>query len=318
MSVLFLALGFLILIKGADWLVDGSASLAKRLNVSDLMIGLTVVAFGTSAPELFVNIFAVVKANPDIAIGNIVGSNIVNVLLILGISAWIFPLKVTQNTVWKEIPLSVLAAVMVFVLSQDALIDGAASNVLSRVDGIVLLAFFVIFMYYVTDIAKRDDQNEGNSVCSNLSFQKSIIWVLIGLASLVLGAHIVVKNAIVIAQKMGVSDSFIGLTIVAVGTSLPELATSVVAACKKNADIAVGNVVGSNIFNVFFILGLSAFLRPLPFQGQLISDLAVLVASGALLFVFMFTGGRKMLDRWEGVVFVICYIAYVAALVYRG
>ncbi len=318
MSVLFLVLGFLVLIKGADWLVDGSASLAKRLNVSDLMIGLTVVAFGTSSPELFVNIFAVVKANPDIAIGNIVGSNIVNVLLILGISAWIFPLKVTQNTVWKEIPLSVLAAVMVFILSQDVLIDGAAGNVLSRVDGIVLLAFFVIFMYYVTDIAKRDDQNEENSVCSNLSFQKSIIWVLIGLASLVVGAHIVVKNAIVIAQRMGVSESFIGLTIVAVGTSLPELATSVMAACKKNADIAVGNVVGSNIFNVFFILGLSAFLRPLPFQGQLISDLVVLVASGALLFVFMFTGGRKMLDRWEGVVFVICYIAYIAALVYRG
>ncbi len=318
LNVLCLALGFLILIKGADWLVDGSAALAKRLKVSDLMIGLTVVAFGTSAPELFVNIFAVIKSNPEIAIGNIVGSNIANVLLILGLSACIFPLKVTRSTVWKEIPFSILAAVMVFVLGLDILIDRSGVNILSRTDGIALIMFFVIFLYYVIGMSKQGGfEDEGLSL-KPWGVGKSFLWISIGLVLLIAGAQLIVKNAVDIALRFGVSQSMIGLTIVAVGTSLPELATSVAAALKKNADIAVGNVVGSNIFNVFFILGLSAILRPLPVTARVTGDLAVMIVSGALLFVFMFTGGRKTLDRWEGVVFVIGYLVYVAITVYQG
>ncbi len=315
---LLLILGFFILMRGADRLVDGSVALAKRLRISDLMVGLTVVAFGTSAPELFVNIFAVVKATPDIAIGNIVGSNIANVFLILGVSALIFPLKVTQDTVWKEIPFSLLAAGMVFVVSQDILISGADVNILSRTDGLVLIAFFGIFLYYVAGIAKQTDSNDEDVLLKQWSVRKSFLWIMIGLVLLVAGAQLIVKSAVAIAQQLGISESLIGLTIIAVGTSLPELATSVAAALKKNADIAVGNVIGSNVFNVFFILGISALLRPLPFQGHFLSDLLVLIASGVLLFVFMFTGGRRTLDRWEGAVFVICYVVYVAVLIHRG
>lgn len=310
-------IGFVLLVKGADFLVRGASSLAGRLKVSDLSVGLTIVAFGTSTPELFVNIFASLRGDPAIAIGNILGSNIVNVLLILGISAVIYPLKVQRNTVWKEIPLSLLAAVLVMVLSGDRSIDRLSVSAITRIDGIVLLLFFVIFLYYVFSIAKDQDAQE---VLTGGSQSLAKIWFLIlaGFIGLVAGGRLIVDNAVHLAGLWGVSESLIGLTIVAAGTSLPELATSAVAAYRKNTDIAVGNIVGSNIFNIFFILGTSAVIKPLPFAARDQVDVLVMIASSLLLFVCMFTGRRRLMDRWEGVLFTLLYAGYIVFLIKRG
>lgn len=298
--------------------MDGASSLAKRFNVSDLVIGLTIVAFGTSAPELFVNLFAAMSGNTDIAIGNIVGSNIVNVLLILGLAAVVYPLKVSKGTVWKEIPLSLLAAILLLVMANDQLVDGMSFNTLTRSDGLVFMAFFIIFLYYTFGIAKNPDVEEQPLSSQKHTTAVSIGYVIFGLLGLVIGGQWIVNGATVFAGYFGLSDALIGLTIVAIGTSLPEMATSVVAAYKKNADIAVGNVVGSNIFNIFWILGLSAVLRPLPFRSELNLDLLVVMAASLLLFVWMFLGKRHTLERWQGVVFVMLYIVYIATIVIRG
>lgn len=314
------AIGFALLVKGADFLVDGAASIARKINVSDLVIGLTVVAFGTSTPELTVNVLSSFYGTSDIAVGNILGSNIANILLILGISAMIFPLKVTQGTIWKEIPLSLLAAVMVFVLASDALIDNAGLGVLTRIDGIVLLAFFAIFLVYVFEISKKNETaNEQQAEVRQYSPKKSAVLIIVGLAGLVVGGNLVVNGAVTIASNFGVSQSLIGLTVVAVGTSLPELATSAVAAFKKNTDIAIGNVVGSNIFNVFFILGISAIINPLPFTAKTgIIDLSMTIFSSFLLFAALFVGKKHVLEKWQGAAFLVIYAAYIAFLVING
>jgi cation:H+ antiporter len=320
MTYVLLIIGFIFLIKGAGLLVDGASSLAKKFNISNLVIGLTVVAFGTSAPELFVNLFASWKGTTDIAIGNIVGSNIANVLLILGITAIIYPLKVGRGTVWKEIPMSLLAAVLLLVMANDTLVDGLGFNMLTRSDGIILLAFFIIFLYYTFGISKN--QNEeleyGQSALKVYSTLASTGMLIFGLAGLLIGGRWIVNSATTIAASFGLSDALIGLTIVAIGTSLPELAASAVAAYKKNVDIAVGNILGSNIFNIFWILGISSIIKPLPFRPELNFDLFVVVISGALLFAWMFFGKRHVLERWEGAVFVLLYVAYIAAIVIRG
>ena len=318
MTYIFLIAGFVFLIKGAGFLVDGASSLAKKFNVSNLVIGLTVVAFGTSAPELFVNIFASLGGTADIAIGNIVGSNIANILLILGITAIIYPLKVGTGTVWKEIPFGLLGAVLLFVLANDALVDGLSSNLLTRSDGVVLIAFFVIFLYYIFEISKNRNAEEEQVSPQVRSVSVSIFLALLGLVGLMVGGRWIVNSATVIATSWGLSDALIGLTIVAIGTSLPELATSIVAAFKKNTDIAVGNVVGSNIFNIFWILGISSIIKPLPFRPELNLDLLIVVLSSALLFIWMFLGKRHTLERWQGVVFVLLYITYLAVIVFRG
>ena len=265
LTYFLLIIGFIIIIKGADLLVDGASSIAKKLNVSDLVIGLTVVAFGTSAPELFVNVFASIQGNSEIAIGNILGSNIANILLILGVAAIIFPLSVQSTTVWKEIPFSLLAALILGVLVNDHLIDHKENSELTRGDGLVLIGFFIIFMYYIFSIAKKSENTTIGDL-KQLSNFRSVSYILLGLTGLVLGGTWIVNGAIEIAGKFGVSEYLIGLTVVAVGTSLPELATSAVAAYKKNTDIAIGNVVGSNIFNIFWVLGISAVIKPLPFK----------------------------------------------------
>lgn len=317
LTYVLLIIGFVILIKGADLLVDGASSIAKQLNVSDLVIGLTVVAFGTSAPEMFVNIFASIEGNSGIAVGNILGSNIANVLLILGISAIIFPLAVQSTTVWKEIPFSVLAAVMLGVLANDHLIDHKGNSELTRSDGLVLLGFFAIFMYYVLSIARKSESaiNEDFVQLSNL---RSGLYIILGLAGLVLGGTWIINGAVTIAAEFGVSEYLIGLTVVAVGTSLPELATSAVAAYKKNTDIAIGNVVGSNIFNIFWVLGISALITPLPFQPAANSDVVMTIIASILLFAFLLVGKKQLLERWQGVVFIVIYVGYVAFLVSRG
>jgi cation:H+ antiporter len=314
-QIVLLVIGFVFLIKGADFLVDGASSIARRLKISDLVIGLTVVAFGTSTPELFVNLIASIKGNSGIAIGNILGSNIANVLLILGISSIIFPLSVTKGTVWKEIPLSLLAAIMLGVLANDQLIDKGGFSVLTRIDGLVLISFFIIFLYYSFSIAKRVEGMEEHVPSKEYGLLKSSLLVTIGLVGLAVGGKWITEGAVHIASISGVSQSFIGLTVVALGTSLPELATSAVAASKRNAEIAVGNVVGSNIFNIFWVLGLSSLIRPIPFQSRSNVDVGVVILSSVLLFVTMFTGKKRLLDRWEGMVFVLFYISYILLLI---
>jgi cation:H+ antiporter len=309
---IFFIIGLIFLIEGADFLVDGASSIARRLNISDLVIGLTVVAFGTSTPELFVNIVASIKGNTDIAIGNVVGSNIANVFLILGVSSIIFPLAVTKGTVWKEIPFSLLAAIVLFITANDQLLDGSQLSVLTRTDGLIFLLFFIIFIYYTCSIATPIEGMEAQVPVKQSGWLRSCLYVILGLAGLTLGGKWIVDGAVVLATKFGMSESLVGLTIVAVGTSLPELATSAVAAYKRNADIAVGNVVGSNIFNIFFVLGVSAGIQPLPFQPRNNLDIGVVVISSLLLFLFMFTGKKRSLDRWEGLIFLICYGGFVA------
>lgn len=318
MTYILLLLGFVFLIKGAGFLVDGASSVAKKFNISNLVIGLTIVAFGTSAPELFVNLFASFNGTTDIAIGNIVGSNIANVFLILGIAAIIYPIKVGKGTVWKEIPLSLLAAVLLLILANDRLVDGLGFNALTRSDGAVLIAFFVIFIYYTFGIAKNQDTNDGQEAPKVYSGLTSAGLILLGLIGLVIGGQWIVNSATVIATNFGLSDALIGLTIVAIGTSLPELATSAVAAYKKNSDIAVGNVVGSNVFNIFWILGLSSIIKPLPFKPELNFDLWVAVAASILLFIWMFLGKRHTLERWQGVTFILIYFGYIMAIMFRG
>ena len=308
-------IGFVFLIKGADFLIDGASSMARRLQISDLVIGLTVVAFGTSTPELFVNIIASFRGNTDIAIGNVVGSNIANVFLILGISAIIYPLAVTKGTVFKEIPFSLLAAIVLFVAANDQLLDGARMSDLTRIDGLMFLSFFIIFIYYTASIATHVAGIEAHVAAKQYGRPLSLLFIILGLAGLTLGGKWIVDGAVALASKSGMSESLVGLTIVAVGTSLPELATSAVAAYKRNADIAVGNVIGSNIFNIFFVLGVSAFIKPLPFQIKNNLDLGMVMLASLLLFLFMFTGKKRSLDRWEGLIFLLCYVSYIVYLV---
>jgi cation:H+ antiporter len=318
LTYFFFLLGFVLLIKGADFLVDGASAIARRFNISDLVIGLTVVAFGTSTPELFVNIVASAKGNTEIAIGNVLGSNICNILLILGISAVIYPLSVSKGTVWKEIPFSLLAVIVLGLMANDRVIDGGSSSLLTRIDGLVLLAFFTIFIYYSFSIAKAIEGLDEHVPVKKPSLAKSFLLVIAGLIGLTLGGKWIVDGAVTLAKSFGMSESLVGLTIVAVGTSLPELATSAMAAYKKNVDIAVGNVVGSNIFNIFLVLGVSATIKPLPFQAKSNFDIAVAIVSSLLLFLFMFTGNRRSLDRWEGIVSLFLYGGYIAFLIISG
>ncbi len=318
--ILFVA-GFALLIKGADWLVDGASSLAKRLGVSALVIGLTIVAFGTSAPELIVNLLASVNGNTDIAIGNILGSNIVNILLILGISIVIYPLTVKKGTAWKEIPFAFLAVIVLMFMANDVFIDKSSFSAITRIDGLILISFFLIFLYYVFGISKANPVIPTDAIETTIhkhSLLQLCLMIGGGLTGLVVGGKWIVDGAVAFAASFGVSEALIGLTVVAVGTSLPELATSVVAAYKKNTDIAVGNIVGSNIFNIFFILGISAIIRPLPFSPTLLSDVFVTVAATFLLFAFLFIGKRYIFERWQGFLFIALYVGYIISLIIRG
>lgn len=312
-------LGFIALIKGADLLVDGASVVAKRLGVSALVIGLTIVAFGTSMPELVVNLFASMEGNTDLAIGNILGSNIVNILLILGVSAIFYPLAVQRSTVWKEVPFALLAVTVLAFMASDTLLEGETSAAVSRGDGLVLISFFVIFLYYIFGLTKDSgDSSDEEEVTAPASLTRSLLMVVAGIAGLVVGGKWIVDGAVAFATGFGVSEALIGLTIVAIGTSLPEMATSVVAAYKKNVDIAVGNVVGSNIFNIFWILGVSSIIQPLPFSPVLTFDLGMTFGATLLLFLAFFVGKKHTLERWQGVLFVTLYVLYIVYLVLRG
>jgi cation:H+ antiporter len=310
--ILFLP-GFYLLVKGADLFIDGSVSIARKLNVSDLVIGLTLVSFGTSAPELAVNVISSIKGNSDIAISNILGSNIANLLLILGISAVIRELNIQENTTYKEIPFSLLAAIVVFILANDQLINfnHQAKNLIERNDGMILLCFFIIFLYYVFSISKDNLILEPELSEKEIKLPIAILYIFLGLVGLIVGGDWVVDGAIQIARLIGISESFIGLSIVAVGTSLPELVTSVIAAYKKNSDIAVGNVVGSNIFNIFFILGISALINPLNFKKENILDLNVTIFSTLIVFILLFIGKKHTIQRNQGILLILFYLLYI-------
>ena len=312
LDFIFLFGGIALIILSANWLVNGASSLAKKFGISDIVIGLTIVAFGTSSPELTVNVFSAIKGSTDIAIGNVLGSNIANIFLILGISSIIYPLVIQSNTTWKEIPLSLLAALVLGIIANDQLIDdqlATGGNFVGRTDGLVLLSFFVIFLVYSIEIARSQDSSEESTKV--IPVWKSIGMVLVGLIGLYFGGQYLVQGAVNIATEIGMSERIIGLTIVAIGTSLPELSTSVVAAYKKKTDIAIGNIVGSNIFNIFFILGITAVIQPLPFKQTMNLDILVTILASLLLFFTTITLQRRKIDRLEGVVFVILYVSYI-------
>uniref|UniRef100_UPI0040489F83 calcium/sodium antiporter n=2 Tax=Roseivirga sp. TaxID=1964215 RepID=UPI0040489F83 len=309
LDISLLLIGFVFLIKGANWLVDGASALAKKHNISDLAIGLTIVAFGTSAPELVVNAIASFQGHEDIVLGNVIGSNNFNLFMILGIAGLICPMTVQSSTVWKEIPISLLAAVLLLFLANDFFSNDTA--VISRWDGGILLVLFLGFLAYVFVQLKSDSRNleVPTNQFSNL---KITTYIVLGLAGLVLGGKFVVSSATDIATSLGLSEKIIGLTIVAAGTSLPELATSVVAALKKNNDIAIGNIIGSNIFNIFFILSVSALITPIEYNAIFNTDVFILLGGTLFLFAAMFTGRKRELDRWESALLLIVYIGYIA------
>jgi cation:H+ antiporter len=310
LTIFLLLAGFASLIYGATQMVNGASSLAKRMNISDIVIGLTIVAFGTSAPELVVNALAAVNNNTELVLGNVIGSNLFNVLVILGITALIAPLNVKKSTTWIEIPLSLLAAIAVWLVANDTLINYTDGDAILRSDGILLLLFFTIFMGYNMAVAKKE-QHEENLNLPSINLPKSIFLTLFGLVLLIVGGNLIVDNAVLIAQKIGLSERVIALTIVSVGTSLPELATSIVAVRKGNVDLAIGNVVGSNIFNSFLILGFSAVISPVQVITNAQPDLLLNIIAGFLLFIFVFMGKGRVISRIEGFIFLTIYTSYI-------
>lgn len=314
MNIILLIGGLLLILAGANGLTDGAASVAKRFNISSLVIGLTIVAFGTSAPELTVSVVSALNGSSDIAIGNVVGSNIFNSLMIVGCTAAIVPISVTKGTLSKEIPLCLLASLVLFICANDILINGASSNSISNSDGMLLLCFFAIFLGYTFAIAHNGSESDGEEI-KIMPVWRAILYIVGGLTGLVYGGQFFVDGASGIARGLGVSESVIGLTLVAGGTSLPELATSVVAALKKNPEMAIGNVIGSNLFNIFFVLGCSATIVPMNINGISNLDLGMLIISCVLLYIFGLFFKRRTITRFEGVVLALCYIGYTTYLI---
>ncbi len=312
---LLFALGFVLLLKGADYLVEGASALAGRLGVSKLVIGLTVVAFGTSMPELVVNVIAATEGTGDVALGTVIGSNLSNILLIFGIAAIMYPPKMQLSTVWKEIPFSLLAVFVLFVLANDFLIDGYEIFSLTRTDGLIMLFFFMIFLYYLFGMFHNGN---GEKKIVTMGNGKMAGLIILGMIGLYLGGRWTVEGAIFIARNLAISEFTISAIIVALGTSLPELVTSVRAAMRKDSDMAVGNIVGSNIFNIFLVLGITATISPITIPSFLNNDLIFLSFATLLLFSFMFVGRRYLLERWEGAIFLLFYFGYVGMLLLRG
>ena len=315
LDVVFLVGGLALILLGANGLTDGAAAVAKRFQISDLVIGLTIVAFGTSAPELVISVMSALSGSADMAIGNVVGSNLFNVLAIIGVTAMVMPIKVGEGTLSKEIPLVVLASIVLAFMGNDVLLDDGEGNVISRIDGLVLLAFFMIFLRYTFAIARNGNEEAEGEEIKEMPMWKSVLFIVGGLAGLVYGGQLFVDGASGIATSLGVSESTIGLTIVAGGTSLPELATSVTAALKKNPGIAIGNVIGSNLFNIFLVLGCSATISPLPMGGINNIDISALVGSAVLFWIVGWFFKKRTITRSEGALLTACYIAYTVFLI---
>ena len=314
-DVMLLVAGFVLLIKGADLLVSGSQAIAIRLGLSSLVVGMTIVAFGTSLPEMVVTFASSYRGSADLAIGNVLGSNIANVLLVLGVAAIIRPLPVHEQTVVSEVPFSLAAALLVGFLANAALFTAGSELTISRLDGGILLFFFMLFMVYVYKVSRGDWPQQGAVVAG--STPRSIIYIVAGIAGLYIGGRWVVSGAIGIATMLGISEALIGLTVVAIGTSTPELIASAVAAYRRQPDIAVGNVVGSNIFNLLWVLGLTASFKEMPFATVSNVDVTVVIGSSALILLALIAGRSNTIMRSHGVLFVVLYALYLAYAVVR-
>jgi len=319
LPIILLIVGIVILLFGGEFFVRGSASLAKKMNVSAMVIGLTVVSFGTSAPELVVNIFSTLQGASDLAVGNILGSNIANILLVLGVCALIRTLSVKEGTTWKEIPLGFLAVIVLFLLGNDVMFGNNGQNILTTGDGLVLIAFFAIFLYYTYGLSKV--QGEKSEHVESHSWPRSLLYIVGGIAGLVIGGKFIVDNAVILARMAGLSELFIGLTIMAIGTSLPELATSAIATYRGHVDLAIGNVVGSNIFNILWILGITPIIKPITLSPAVNFDILITALTALLLFILMFTGGRfnrHKLRRSDGIIMLLLYVGYIVYISFRG
>lgn len=309
LNIVFVLVGIVLVLWGADRLTDGAVGIAGKMKIPQVVIGLTLIAMGTSMPEFCVSLISALKGTPDLAVGNVVGSNIFNTLLIVGVSAMVMPIAILKTTVRKDIPFSLVASTMLLMMCLDGRID--------RPDAIILLAMFLIFMYLTLKGTKENNSNPPrNDSQKSMSTGQSVLWMVVGLVCLIAGSHLFVDGATGVAARLGVSEAVIGLTIVAGGTSLPELATSVVSARKGNSGIAIGNVLGSNVFNILAILGVTGTIRPMVLQGITMTDLSMLVVSMILIWLFSFT--KYSIERWEGAVLTVVFIGYMYRLLDIG
>ena len=315
MAYLILIIGFVLLIKGADFFVDGASALSKKFGIPSVIIGLTVVAFGTSLPEAAVSITASLNGSNGISIGNVVGSNIFNLLVVAGASAIFSPVKVDKNIMSKDFPYSIIAALVLMFLSFNVFTNPTGDFVLSQADGIVLLLYFSVFMYYTTKTALASSVAESNSDEKPLPLWLQLIYIGAGIAAICYGGNLVVDSATIIAAQFGLSEGLIGLTIAAVGTSLPELVTSIVAAKKGENDIAMGNVIGSNIFNIVFIMGVASLIKPIPVELYSLYDMIVLSVASLAIYLRVLKG--RVIDRKFGILMVVSYFVYLVYIVGR-
>ena len=309
-AIIFIIFGFIALVKGADWLVDGASVIAKQFGISDLIIGLTVVAFGTSMPEFVVNMVSVAQGSTDLAITNILGSNIINTFVILGLTALVYPIVSQKRARDFDIPLSIIAGLFVLVFVAIQLPFGETERGIGRIGGIVLLLMFCFFLYN-TFIHSKEHPEVVETEVKQMPTRRAVALILVGFIGLIVGGELIVKSAVDIATRMGVSEAVIGLTVVALGTSLPELATSVIAAAKHNSDIALGNVFGSNIFNVFFVLGMSATIRPLPAYDGIALDALMAAIGSIVVWMAVKTNRERKIQRWAGALLLLIYAGYL-------
>ena len=318
MDILLLLGGLILILLGANGLTDGAASVAMRFRIPPIVIGLTVVAFGTSLPELTVSVTSALKGSTDIALGNVIGSNLFNTLMIVGCTALVAPIVITRSTLRKEIPLCILSSIVLLICANDVWLNGAAENIISVTDGLLLICFFLIFLGYTFSIASNNNNTEQEEEIQKLPIWRSALYIIGGLVALIFGGEWFIEGTTNIARNFGISESIIGLTLVAGGTSLPELATSIVAALKKNPEIAIGNVIGSNLFNIFLVLGCSASITPLHLAGITNFDLFSLVGAGILLWLFGLFFAKRTITRLEGSILILTYVAYIAVLIYQS
>jgi len=318
MVYIILIIGFVLLIKGADFFVDGAANIAKLLRIPAMIIGLTIVAFGTSSPEATVSIISSLQGTADVAVGNIVGSNIFNITMVVGIAAIIYPLAVEKDIIRKDLPYTLLASIVLIVFMADVTLQGAADNSITHGDGIMFLLLLGVYLYIIiyTSIKSRKENSLDQENTADVTWGKNLLITIVGLVMIIIGGQMVVKSATDIAYSLGMSEALVGLTIVAIGTSLPELVTSISAAVKGQSEIAIGNVVGSNIFNILFVLGISAVITPLPVNSIMFIDVILMLFLTVLLWIFSRTNYK--VGRTEGIVFVAFYVVYMIYIIMRN
>lgn len=319
MTIILLLIGLALILFGANFLTEGASDLAKRMRVSEFVVGLTIVAMGTSMPEFVVSFMSALQGNADVAVGNVVGSNLFNVLFILGITALIVPLRYTRDNLKKDIPFGVLASAVLLIVASDSFLEGGTTNIISRSEGILMLCFFVIFMIYTIYSAQRPRHLRGAQapVVVKRKLWLSLVLIAGGLAGLIFGGDLFLDHAIIMAHTWGVSESVIAVTLLAGGTSLPELSASIVSAIKRKPGMALGNVIGSNIFNIFFVLGVSATVSPLT-TGEIIpADMMALMVSSILLVLCAYLFRKGTIDKAEGVIFILLYFTYIFWLLWR-